>query len=380
MIADDRRCRRRWRRRSDRAASGRTANRLRSVVAHRRRRRRSWRSAVPSAPPSRPDRRCPCRRVVRRVARRPSMRRVVVVAATRRAEQQHADATSGTSTTSIGHCIPLLATVPASSGLAPGVDHGFTRCVTVSRMKKRTRKLHGERRRTGPTSVISLPGSAVLVARRRSSSLSCSSLWPRSCAFLPGDAAPRSSASGRRPQLVERVREQMGLDESVPEQVGEFVGNAVQRRPRRGLLHPPAGARHRDRGAAAHDRAGHRRRCWWRHCSRYRSACWPPLVPARCSTGSSPLTSIVAISIPSLVAGLMLLVVFGVQFEAVPDHRHRRVPRSDRLPASPRSCRRVGAGAGRGSGTSPACCGPAWSTSSAPRTSAPRPRTACATA
>ena len=34
------------------------------------------------------------------------------------------------------------------------------------------------------------------------------------------------------------------------------------------------------------------------------------------------MASIVAISVPSLVAGLLLLVVFGVQLGCFPDHRH----------------------------------------------------------
>ena len=45
--------------------------------------------------------------------------------------------------------------------------------------------------------------------------------------FLPGDAATAILRERATPQLIERVRDEMGLNDPVPVQVGKFVGNAV---------------------------------------------------------------------------------------------------------------------------------------------------------
>jgi len=130
--------------------------------------------------------------------------------------------------------------------------------------------------------------------------------------FLPGDAATVMLRERSTPALVAHVKEQMDLDKPVPEQVARYLGNAVQGdlgkdffsgRPVREivmdtlphtivlaisamllatLLAIPLGVLAATRPGSALDRM-------------------------------LAVTSIVAISIPSLVAGLMLLVVFGVR-------------------------------------------------------------------
>jgi peptide/nickel transport system permease protein len=134
---------------------------------------------------------------------------------------------------------------------------------------------------------------------------------------LPGDAATVMLRERATPELVAQVREQMGLDQPVPRQVGSFVLDAVQgdlgedfftRRPvteivvealphtivlaiasmlLATLLAIPLGVLAATRPGSVLDRV-------------------------------LATMSIVAISIPSLVAGLGLLVIFGVRFELFP--------------------------------------------------------------
>lgn len=135
--------------------------------------------------------------------------------------------------------------------------------------------------------------------------------------ILPGDAATVMLGQRATPDLVATVREEMKLDKSVPEQVGSFVFNAVQgdlgrdffsRRPVADivtdvlphtivlaisamllatLLAIPLGVLAATRPGSVLDRV---------------------LATA----------SIVAIAIPSLIAGLGLLVIFGVQLGLFP--------------------------------------------------------------
>jgi peptide/nickel transport system permease protein len=134
---------------------------------------------------------------------------------------------------------------------------------------------------------------------------------------LPGDAATIMLGQRSTPQLVAQVREDMDLDKSVPEQVGSFVFNAVQgdlgqdfftRRPVTDIVME----------ALPHTIA-----------LAISSMLLATLVaiPLGVLAATRPgslldrvlaTVSIVAIAIPSLVAGLGLLIVFGVQLELFP--------------------------------------------------------------
>jgi peptide/nickel transport system permease protein len=134
---------------------------------------------------------------------------------------------------------------------------------------------------------------------------------------LPGDAATVMLRERATPQLVERVREQMDLDKSVPEQVGRFVLNA---------LHGDLGADFFSRRPVLDivlDALPHTIVLAIASMLLATLLAIPLGVLAATRPGSVldrtlATASIVAISIPSLVAGLVLLVLFGVRFHVFP--------------------------------------------------------------
>jgi peptide/nickel transport system permease protein len=135
--------------------------------------------------------------------------------------------------------------------------------------------------------------------------------------LLPGDPATAILRERATPELVAYVREEMGLNLSVPEQVGSFVVGAVQgdigedffsRRPVRNIVF---------------DALPHTIALAVTAMLMATLLAIPLGVMAATHPGSLldrflALTSIVAISIPSLVAGLALLVVLGVRLEVFP--------------------------------------------------------------
>ena len=134
---------------------------------------------------------------------------------------------------------------------------------------------------------------------------------------LPGDAATMILGQRATPDLVASVRAQMDLDEPVPVQVGNFVFHAVQgdlgddfftRRPVMDIVK---------------DVLPHTIALAISSMLLATLLAIPLGVLAATRPGSLldrvlATASIVAIAIPSLVAGLGLLVVFGVQFELFP--------------------------------------------------------------
>jgi peptide/nickel transport system permease protein len=135
--------------------------------------------------------------------------------------------------------------------------------------------------------------------------------------FLPGDAATAILRERATPELIERVRDEMGLNDPVPVQVGKFVGNAVT-----GDLGEDFFTR-RPVLDVVTDALPHTIVLAMSSMLVATLLAIPLGVLAATRPGSMldrflALTSIVAISIPSLVAGLVLLVVFGVQLEAFP--------------------------------------------------------------
>jgi peptide/nickel transport system permease protein len=135
--------------------------------------------------------------------------------------------------------------------------------------------------------------------------------------FLPGDPATSILRERASPALVAQVRSDMGLDKPVVEQVGGFVLRAVQgdlgqdffsRRPVVDIV----------LGAVPHTIA-----LAFAAMLLATLLAIPLAVLAATRPGSLldrilAVASIVAISIPSLVAGLALLVVFGVRLELFP--------------------------------------------------------------
>ena len=134
---------------------------------------------------------------------------------------------------------------------------------------------------------------------------------------LPGDAATAILGQRATPELVALVREEMGLNESVPAQVGGFVFDAVQ-----GDLGEDFFTR-RPVTEIVFEALPHTVALAIASMLLATLVAIPLGVLAATRPGSAldrvlATTSIVAISIPSLVAGLGLLVVFGVQFELFP--------------------------------------------------------------
>jgi peptide/nickel transport system permease protein len=134
---------------------------------------------------------------------------------------------------------------------------------------------------------------------------------------LPGDAATVMLRERATPELVAQVREQMGLNESVPEQVGGFVLDAVQ-----GDLGEDFFTR-RPVTDIVFEALPHTVALAIASMLLATLLAIPLGVLAATRPGSAldrllATTSIIAISIPSLVAGLGLLVVFGVRFELFP--------------------------------------------------------------
>jgi peptide/nickel transport system permease protein len=135
--------------------------------------------------------------------------------------------------------------------------------------------------------------------------------------FLPGDPATSILRERASPALVAQVRSDMGLDKPVVEQVGGFVLGAVQgdlgqdffsRRPVLDIV----------LGAVPHTIV-----LAFAAMLLATLLAIPLAVLAATRPGSLldrilAVASIVAISIPSLVAGLALLVVFGVRLELFP--------------------------------------------------------------
>jgi peptide/nickel transport system permease protein len=135
--------------------------------------------------------------------------------------------------------------------------------------------------------------------------------------LLPGDAATVILGQRATPDLVEQVREQMRLDESVPEQVGGFVADAV-----RGDLGEDFFTR-RPVTEIVFEALPHTVALAISSMLLATLLAIPLGVLAATRPGSLldrvlATVSIIAISIPSLVAGLGLLVVFGVRFELFP--------------------------------------------------------------
>jgi peptide/nickel transport system permease protein len=135
--------------------------------------------------------------------------------------------------------------------------------------------------------------------------------------FLPGDPATAILRERATPQLVELVRSEMGLDEPVHEQVGSFVFGAVQgdlgqdffsRRPVLDIV----------LDALPHTIALAVAAMLFATLLAVPLAVLAATRPGSLLDRCLALISIVAISIPSLVAGLALLVVFGVRLELFP--------------------------------------------------------------
>jgi peptide/nickel transport system permease protein len=134
---------------------------------------------------------------------------------------------------------------------------------------------------------------------------------------LPGDAATVMLGPRATPELVETVREEMGLNESVPRQVGSFVFNAL-----RGDLGDDFFTR-RPVTDIVRDALPHTAVLAIVSMLLATLLAIPLGVLAATRPGSLldrvlATASVVAISIPSLVAGLGLLIVFGVHFELFP--------------------------------------------------------------
>lgn len=134
---------------------------------------------------------------------------------------------------------------------------------------------------------------------------------------LPGDAATTMLGQRATPQLVATVREEMGLDKSVPDQVGSFVVNAVQ-----GDLGDDFFTR-RPVADIVVDALPHTIILAVSAMLLATLLAIPLGVLAATRPGSLldrllATAAIVAIAIPSLIAGLGLLIVFGVQLELFP--------------------------------------------------------------
>lgn len=134
---------------------------------------------------------------------------------------------------------------------------------------------------------------------------------------LPGDAATVMLGPRATPEMVATVREEMNLDKSVPEQVGNFLVNAV-----RGDLGDDFFTR-RPVTEIVFDALPHTIVLAISAMLLATLLAIPLGVLAATRPGSIldrllATVSIVAIAIPSLIAGLGLLIVFGVQFELFP--------------------------------------------------------------
>jgi peptide/nickel transport system permease protein len=134
---------------------------------------------------------------------------------------------------------------------------------------------------------------------------------------LPGDAATAILGQRATPELIAQVREEMGLNKSVPAQVGGFVADAV-----RGDLGRDFFTR-RPVTDIVFEALPHTIALAISSMLLATLLAIPLGVLAATRPGSAldrllATTSIVAISIPSLIAGLGLLVVFGVQLEWFP--------------------------------------------------------------
>jgi peptide/nickel transport system permease protein len=134
---------------------------------------------------------------------------------------------------------------------------------------------------------------------------------------LPGDAATSMLRERATPQLIEAVREEMGLNKPVPQQVGSFVINAVQ-----GDLGEDFFSR-RPVSDIVSEAMPHTITLALSSMLLATLVAIPLGVLAATRPGSIldrilATASIVAIAIPSLVAGLGLLVIFGVQLEMFP--------------------------------------------------------------
>lgn len=134
---------------------------------------------------------------------------------------------------------------------------------------------------------------------------------------LPGDAATTMLGQRATPELIATVREEMGLNKSVPDQVGSFVVNAVQ-----GELGDDFFTR-RPVADIVIDVVPHTIILAFSAMLLATLLAIPLGVLAATRPGSLldrvlATAAIVAIAIPSLIAGLGLLVVFGVQLELFP--------------------------------------------------------------
>jgi peptide/nickel transport system permease protein len=135
--------------------------------------------------------------------------------------------------------------------------------------------------------------------------------------LLPGDSATLILGPRATPDLIAQVREQMGLDEPVLRQVGDFVLGAV-----RGDLGEDFFSR-RPVLDIVLEAVPHTIALAVSSMLLATLLAIPLGVLAATRPGSLvdrvlAMTSIIAISIPSLVAGLILLVVFGVQLGVFP--------------------------------------------------------------
>ena len=130
--------------------------------------------------------------------------------------------------------------------------------------------------------------------------------------FLPGDAATVLLRERSTPALVAHVKSEMDLDKPVPEQVARYLGNAVQGDLGRDFF---SGRSVRD---IVIETLPHTIVLAISAMLLATLLAIPLGVLAATRPGSAvdrmlAVASIVAISVPSLIAGLLLLVVFGVQ-------------------------------------------------------------------
>ncbi len=135
--------------------------------------------------------------------------------------------------------------------------------------------------------------------------------------LIPGDAATAMLRERATPTLVEQVREDMGLDQPVHEQVGRFLFDAA---------HGDLGEdffTHRPVTEIVTDAIPHTMALAVISMLLATLIAIPLAIFAAARPGSIldrvlAVTSVAAISVPSLVAGLVLLIVFGVQLQLFP--------------------------------------------------------------
>ena len=265
---------------------------------------------------------------------------VVVVVPARARQQQPGDG-ERRPPPRCGHGNPPLRYGPARARSMAGC--GFTPCVRVSRVKKRTASPTADSRGR-PSRHDAIPGETAGRRRgRRPDRARRARLVRPGAPRRRGDGHAR--ASGRRPSSSPRSARRWGSTSRCPEQVGELrVRNAVQgdlgedfftRRPVTEIVIDALAAHDRpgDLVDAAGDAAGDPAR---------RAGGHPPRLGARPGAGDD-----VDRRHLHPVAGRRARPAHRVRrpARAVPDHRHRLVLRSARLPPPPRPAER-GAGAG----------------------------------